>query len=201
MRKHHTQIRMGSILLSLMIIFGFVSFPYVVNATDEASFSLIEYVSSHDIHSQAEFEAVIQQHCNQYYQPMVIENEVFFQIEIEYENSLVSTLVVEDLGQTRGEKTGRATKNYYSDTGEIVFTIVIEGRFRYSSTEVRTLSASGSYSKPPLSLWNSTPTISSGNVTSNYAYALIYGTATSIYGSQNYSLAVACDKSGNITGV
>lgn len=172
---------------------------HAVDASDVQPFSLVDYVSTHEISSQAELNAILEQYCSLYYEPVVFENEISFQIGIDYENMLVYTTVVEELAQTRGTKSGKATTNYYSDSGAIVFTITIEGNFTYSTTEARTLSASGSYSKPFLSAWNSTPTISSGNFYPTLAYARISGTATSIFGSQNYSLTLKCDNNGNLS--
>ncbi|MBR5039829.1 MAG: hypothetical protein IKX68_01775 [Clostridiales bacterium] len=183
----------------LMTLVMIISCFRVVNAADAGSFSLVEYVSTHEVNSQEDFYGILELYCNQCYEPEIIENEIGFHIGVDYENMIVYTTVVEELAQTRGTKSGKATSKYYSDAGNVIFTITVEGTFSYSSSEVRTTSASGSFSKPFLSAWTSTPTISSGNYYSTLAYARISGTATSIFGSMTYILTLKCDNTGALS--
>ena len=173
----------------------------VVCATNEDSdpFSLIDYVSTHDIHSFSEFDSVLRQYCGQFYEPFIVENEVGFEIDVNYDNRFVIVTVVEDLGQTRSVKTGKATRKYYSDSGAVTFTIYVEGRFTYSTNESRTLSVTGAYTPSVLSFWTSTPTLTSGNFSPTLAYAKIYGTATFLTFSQYYSITLMCDNYGNLS--
>lgn len=90
-----------------------------------------------------------------------------------------------------------ASKSYYNDSGIKIFTIKVNGTFSYTTGSCTTLSASGSYNRALLSTWTSTPTISSGNITTRKAYARISGTATSGSSSISYSLTLTCDDSGN----
>ncbi|MBR5975679.1 MAG: hypothetical protein IK020_10925 [Clostridiales bacterium] len=163
------------------------------------SFSLISYVENHHIGSQAEFNEVLQTYCSQYYVEPVEEEGESFQVGIDYENSLVYTAFYINTSETRSTKSGRAQKNYYSDTGERAFTISVEGVFSYSSTECHTISTTGSFTKPFASPWNSSPSLTSGNFTATSAYSKISGTATYLYQSQSYSLTLVCNQYGDIS--
>jgi len=184
------------VLALLMSMFGYVSYP--VNATDEGTFSLIEYVTNHQIDTHEEFNEVLEVYCGQA-SASVSENEISFQLYVDYENNMVVTIVVEDISQTRGSKAGRADKAYYSDAGVEIFTIVVEGRFNYTSTQCTTYSASGSFNPSLMSSWTSTPTIYSGNYSPTCAYARTAGTAHYLYMSVSYSLSLSCDTNGNLS--
>ncbi|MBR3057401.1 MAG: hypothetical protein IKG93_05465 [Clostridiales bacterium] len=185
------------VLALLMSAFGYTSFS--VNATDEGAFSLIDYVTNHQIDTHEEFNEVLEIYCGQAPAP-VPDNEISFQVYVDYENNMVVTAVVEDISQTRGSKTGRADKAYYSDAGVEIFTIVVEGRFYYTSTQCTTYSASGSFNPSPMSSWTSTPTIYSGNYSPTCAYAKTAGTAHYLSSSISYSVSLSCDTNGNLSG-
>lgn len=192
--------------VEILLIFLTISFVLLASntqtvfATNNKPFSLIEYVSTHEISSLSEFNEVLEQYCNQYYEPFLVENEYFFQLNIDTNNNLVIVSVIEELPCSRDTKTARGTKKYYSDDGAVAFTVSVEGRFGYTSTQSTALSVTGSFSPSPLSLWTSTPTLVSGNFSPTLAYVKIYGTATCLLSTQYYSITLMCDNYGNITG-
>ncbi len=75
------------VLALLMSVFGYTSFS--VNAADEVSFSLIEYVTNHQIDTHEEFNEVLEIYCGQAPAP-VPDNEISFQVYVDYENNMVS---------------------------------------------------------------------------------------------------------------
>ncbi|MBR3056546.1 MAG: hypothetical protein IKG93_01140 [Clostridiales bacterium] len=192
--------------LEILLVFFTMSFVLLTNsvqtaiATSNSPFSLIDYVSTHEISSLSDFNEVLEHYCNRYYEPFFVENEVFFQLDIDTTNNLVIISVIEDLPCNRDTKTARGTKKYYSDDGAVAFTVSVEGRFGYSYTQSTALSVTGSFSPAPLSLWTSTPTLTSGNFSPTLAYVKIYGTATCLLNTQFYSITLMCDNYGNITG-
>ena len=126
------------------------------------------------------------------------ENISSFDIEIDYVNNVVSVLTIEEVSNDRSHGvTDSASKSYYNDIGFKIFTIKVQGTFSYITGSCTTISASGSFNRATLSTWTSTPTISSGNITTRKAYARISGTATSGSSSLSYSLTLTCDDSGN----
>ncbi|MBR2749704.1 MAG: hypothetical protein IKD90_01060 [Clostridiales bacterium] len=186
----------GLVVLALLVnVFGYASFP--VNATDEVSFSLIDYVTNHQIDTHEEFNEVLEIYCGQAPAP-VPENEISFQLYVDYDSTMVVVIVVEDNLLTRGTKSGSANKIYYSNAGTEVFTVVAEGTFYYSSTQCNTYSASGRFVPSTLSFWTSTPTIYSGNYSPTCAYAKTAGTAHWLSSSISYSLSLSCDTNGNL---
>ena len=186
-------------IIIAMILFLLTSQVCILFASTD-SFSLIEYVTNHEITSLIEFNRVLECYCRQYYEPFYVENEEGFQITIDQENEMVIVTVIEKSSLTRDTVTAKGTRKYYSDTGAVAFTVSVEGRFAYTSSESRTLSASGSFSPSAFSLWTSTPVITNGNYSPTLAYAKIAGTATYLMASQNYSITLMCDNNGNITG-
>lgn len=187
-----------SVVMVMILILLTNQIGLLFAATD--SFSLVDYVTTHEISSLVEFNRVLECCCSMYYEPFYVENEKSFQITVDQENETVIVTVLEESSLTRDTITARATRKYYSDSGAVAFTVSLEGRFAYTSTASTTLSASGSFSPSTYSLWTSTPTISSGNFSPALAYAKIYGTATCVMGSQNYSITLMCDNNGDITG-
>ena len=170
-----------------------------INGTND--FDLIEYCETHEIHSREEFQRVLD-----YYVPQgepinssipVDGEELSFEIHIDYVNQIVSTDTLYLTDMTRGTKSGSVSRDYYSSVGIKIFSITVHGSFTYSSTNVSTTSASGSFTPAPLSLWTSSPVISSGK-TNGKAYARISGTATLLSNTCSYSLTLTCDKNGNL---
>lgn len=181
----------------------FVMGGYNSVSADEISddFNLINYLETHEIDSYEEFIDIIEVVSPE----SIDENEdtsniELCNIEIDYDSMTVSVLTMEESisGRAYGAS-NNATKSYYTSSGIKIFTIYIEGTFKYSSGSCSTISCSGNLTKPIYSLWTSTPTISSGNITTKKAYARISGTATSGASSVTYSLTLTCDDSGNFS--
>ena len=61
------------------------------------------------------------------------------------------------------------------------------------------VSKTGSFTPASGSSWKSTPSITSGNVSSSKVYARISGTAKSLLQTSTYSLTLMCDSTGKIT--
>lgn len=169
---------------------------------NEVDNSLISYLETHEVDNYEEFNEVIQ-----LFSPESINSDdvnttdiSYFCIDIDYENMLVTTILVSEMNNSRAHGAGKSvSKSYYSSSGFKIFTVNVEGTFSYSSGSCSTLSASGSYTRSTLSLWTSTPTITSGNITTRKAYAKISGTATSGSSSVSYSLTLTCDDSGTFS--
>lgn len=190
----------AALLGTLVLFLGGVCNASTINRTND--FDLIEYCETHEIQSREEFQSVLDYYVPQggsinTYDPVEGE-EISFEITIDYDNQTVSTKTVYLTDVTRGTKSGSASRDTYSSVGIKIYTVTVHGTFSYSSTNVSTTSASGSFTPAPLSLWTSSPVISSGK-TNGKAYARISGTATLLGGTtRSYSLTLTCDKNGNL---
>ena len=169
---------------------------------DETDFSLIDYLETHEINSYEEFLDVIET-----VSPESVDaededpNEIaFFSIDIDYDNMIVSVLTMREASYDRSYiASNSASKSYYSNSGIKKFTIKVEGTFSYTTGSCNTTSASGSYTRAPLSPWTSTPTISAGHITPSKAYARISGNAVNGSNSTSYSLTLTCNDSGTFS--
>ena len=128
-------------------------------------------------------------------------DEEYFNVEIDYENDTVEVDVIyssptSTMGTT---KSGGASHETYSSSGNLIYTVRINGTFSYTSTSCSTTSKSGSFERGFGSLWSSTPSVTSGTITSTKAYARISGTATLLWESSAYQLTLMCDTSGKLT--
>lgn len=164
---------------------------------NEAEFSLIDYLETHTVESYEEFEEVIRSVSPDSVSDIDPNSVAEFSISIDYENQIVAVTTIEEPVVTSTDTGNTVSCSYYNDLSIMIFTISVTGRFRYSSGMCVTISSSGSFSKPFLSTWASTPTISSGNNSATVAYARISGTATSGSSSINYSLTLTCNDSGS----
>jgi len=186
--------------ISVLFITGGINYPSL--QADETEFSLIDYLETHEINSYEDFLDVIET-----VSPESVDaededpNEIaFFSIDIDYDNMMVSVLTMDDVLHDRSHvASSSATKSYYSDNGYKIFTIKIVGTFNYSTGSCNTTSASGSYTRAPLSSWTSTPTISAGHITPSKAYARISGNAVNGSNSTSYSLTLTCNDSGTFS--
>ena len=193
--------RVFALLLGTLVLFlGGVCNASTTNGTN--NFDLIEYCETHEIQSREEFQAILDYYVPQgvsinTYDPIEGE-EISFDVIIDYDNQTVLTDTVYLTDITRGTKSGSASRDAYSSLGIKIYTITVHGSFSYTSTNVNTTSASGSFTPAPLSLWTSTPVISSGKI-NDKAFERISGTASLIGGTtRNYSLTLTCDKNGNL---
>lgn len=164
----------------------------------ENEFSLIDYLETHEIGSYSEFEAIIDSVSPESTRDSSSDSVTDFNVDIDYDNNIVSVVVVEEPVITSSGTGNTVSRSYYNDLGIKIFTISLTAYFHYSTGSVYTASASGSFSPAALSTWSSTPTISTGNYTSTLAYARISGTATSGSSSLNYSLTMTCDDTGEL---
>ena len=169
---------------------------------DEAEFSLINYLETHEVVSYEEFVEVIQTYSPlSTDEPDVDPDKVsYFDIDIDYEDGVVSVITMGEAVYDRSQgASNTATKSYYSENGIKQFTISVSGTFSYSGGSCSCISRTGSFTKPIYSLWTSTPTISSGNINASKAYAKIYGTATNSVNTRSYSLTLTCDDTGTFS--
>ena len=169
---------------------------------DGTDFSLIEYLETHEVESYSEFIDLVQTvhpdsaDCYEY----VPENISEFSIEIDYEDRTVSVLTVGEAVLDRYQVTSdEASLSYYNDSGAKIFTISVSGTFTYGSGYCNVVSRDGSFTKPSYSTWSSSPTITSGSITTSKAYVRIYGIATSGGHSKSYTLTLTCDSTGHFT--
>lgn len=132
-------------------------------------------------------------------------DEVYFNYEIDYENDRVEVDVIYETIEstsvlsTTSQKSGSAIHETYSMMGNLIYTVKVNGKFSYDSTTCSVISKSGSFEKPTLSLWSSTPTISSGRMSTTKVYARISGTATCVLDHETYRLTLMCDANGKLT--
>lgn len=193
--------RLISLLLSgtIVLLCGGVCSASDINGTDD--FDLIEYCETHQIQSKEEFQSVLDYYVPQGGQdddPDPIEGEeISFEIIIDYDYQTVTAVTLYEITGNRATKSGSVSADTYSSVGIKLFTVTTNGTFNYTSSNVNTTSASGSFTPATLSPWTSTPTISSGKVNGK-AYARTSGTATFLGSSISYSLTLTCDKSGNL---
>ena len=163
---------------------------------DEDRCSLIDYLETHEVESYEEFQEVIRSVSPESVDDVDPDMVTDFSINIDYDNRIVSVTTIEQSDDTATENGKTASCSYYNDLYITIFTISVTGYFRYSPGYCTATSASGSFTKPFYSTWSSTPTISTGNISSSVAYARISGTATSGSSSINYSLTLTCNDSG-----
>lgn len=190
----------AAIIGTIVLFVGGVCSASTTNGTND--FNLIEYCETHEIHSRGEFQAVLD-----YYVPQgessnssnpIDCEELSFELYIDYDNQTVSTDTLYLTDTNRGTKSGSVSREVYSSLGIKLYTITVHGTFSYSSNNVSTTSASGSFTPAPLSLWTSTPVISSGKI-NDKAFARISGTASILGGTtRNYSLTLTCDTNGTL---
>ena len=164
-------------------------------------FSLISYLETHEIDSYKEFIDIIREVSPESVDPDEdVDCVASFVIDIDYDEEIVSVTTMGEASYDRSHgASNSASKSYYTDSGTKKFTITVEGTFSYTTGSCSTISCSGNYSKPIYSTWVSTPTISSGNITTSKAYARISGTATNGFYNTSYSLTLTCDDSGNFS--
>jgi len=187
---------LASVLAVLMFcVVGAAAVPQ--DHDDQAVFDLISYLESHEVDSYEEFIGVINN-----VSPESVDKEKedisSFYIDIDYDNKVVSVTTMGEASYDRSHGASNSvSRSYYSNSGMKIFTIKVNGTFSYTTGSCSTVSASGTYTRPALSTWTSTPTISSGNITTRKAYARISGTATSGSSSMSYSLTLTCDDTGS----
>ena len=193
--------KMLSLLLTgtIVLLYGGACCASEINRTD--GFNLIDYCETHNIETRSEFQDILD-----YYAPQddvdgfcdfSDEDEVSFEIFIDYDEQTVSTITVYSGESTRGTRSGSAVQDVYSGVGILIYSVTVHGRFNYGSGSVSTISASGSFDPAYMSPWTSTPTISSGKEDGK-AYARISGTATWLGNTSSYCLTLTCDTSGNL---
>ncbi len=183
-------------LVTLSVMGGWSVDPSSGNST---GFSLIEYIENNEVQSPEEFNKIIEVYTD-YPSPEYSLDEIsYFNVSIDYDNELVCVTTIE-MSQSRATETSKkASKDYYNDIGARIFTISVTARFSYYSGSCTTLSKSGSFTKPFYSTWTSTPSVTSGNISTSKAFAKISGTAVSGGNTKTYSLTLTCDDSGNIS--
>lgn len=193
--------RIMAILLTIiaLCVIGGASDP--PNQDGQTGFDLISYLETHNVGSYEEFLDIIRS-----VSPESIDEDddpegvTYFDIEIDYTNMIVSVMTLREATYNRANGASNSvSRSYYASSGLKIFTIKVSGTFSYITGSCSTVSASGSYTRAFLSTWNSTPTISSGNITTSKAYARISGTATSGANSMTYALTLTCDDSGNFS--
>jgi hypothetical protein len=178
----------------------------------EEDFNLIDYVEDTKINSYSEFLSVLDDNncgsgvsMSTYSLRYLSDQEEYFSVEIDYENSTVEVDVVYDLtnsnvASTRAStRSGVAVHETYSDAGVLIYTVTVNGTFTYTSNTCTITSKSGTFVKGRFSFWSSTPTISSGYFSATQAYARIAGTAMMLTQSSSYCLILMCNTSGSLS--
>lgn|GEM_PF-2295072 len=185
----------GILVISITLLGNIVA----VHADDDRSFSLIEYCEEHQINTQEEFNYVLTTYCGISSEFLDYDTDYeYFCVDVDQENDCVVVIKMEKISATREQTVSNsAKKNYFDSNGNKIFTIRVEGTFMFTIGWCACTSSSGSFTKPFLSPWNSTPTISSGNTSATKAYALISGTATALGLSRSYTLTLTCDNTGH----
>lgn len=187
--------RMIGILVVIMTLCGNM---IMVRASDEQPFNLLDYCETHEIGTQTEFNEILVTCCN------ISEEELdpdlgwdFFKIDVDREIESVIVMKMDRLIAS-GEVTtsNSASKEYFNQSGNKIFTIRVEGTFMYTIGWCTCISSSGSFLKPLFSPWNSTPSITSGNTSATKSYARISGTATYFNQSKDYTLTLTCNNTG-----
>ncbi len=185
--------------ISTLSVMGYSPNQEQIDGTD---FSLIEYLETHEVESYSEFIDLVQTvhpdsaDCYEY----VPENISEFSIEIDYDDRTVSVQIIGEpaLVRTQGASNS-VSRSYYTDEGIKIFTVSVSGTFTYGTGYCNVISRDGSYTKPVYSTWNSSPTITSGSITTSKAYVRIYGIASSNGQSKSYTLTLTCDSTGHFT--
>ncbi|MCQ2534816.1 MAG: hypothetical protein MJ172_09645 [Clostridia bacterium] len=198
-----------SVLIMIMIIFSL----FADSLAAEYSNDLIEYLENNEVESYEEWTNVVRSINDS---PLVCSytnllryssnaEEIYFNVEIDYENEMieVDTIFVPDSQNITtavlSTRNGSAVHETYSAAGILIYTVTVNGSFTYSANSCSTVSASGSFNRGSNSLWSSTPSITSGNISTDKAYARISGTATLLWGSSSYQLTLMCDTNGKLT--
>ncbi len=182
-----------------LIIMMALILPIISFADENEKFDMIAYVENNNISTKEEFDEMLLAYTNSI--PEVnIGDLISFSVEIDYENCLVITTTVCELQSMRGSVTGSASKNYYSQNGNKIFEVTVEGTFSYGNTYCNPISVSGQFIPVLLSLWSSTPGCSMGNMSYSTAYCRTSGTATRLNQSVYYSVTLTCDHTGSLGG-
>jgi len=113
---------------------------------------------------------------------------------------IVNTLYEYIGSQTRGTKSGKAVQDVYSNTNQLLYTVTAKGKFSYGTGYCNVTFQNGSFKPATGSLWRSTPSITSGNVSSTKAYVNVSGTAKCLgFANRTYSLYLYCTSSGTLS--
>ncbi|MCQ2534142.1 MAG: hypothetical protein MJ172_06210 [Clostridia bacterium] len=191
-----------------------VLFLFATNSiADEENQNLIVYLENNEIDSYDEWIDVIK--CN--YENSRVSSytnslrylsesdEIYFNIEVDYDNELIE---VDAIFVTNNSivpatvlsvQSGSAIHETYSSMGILLYTVSVNATFSYSTNSCSVVSKSGAFERGNSSLWSSTPTVTSGNISTNKAYARISGTATLLWDSSSYQLTLMCDTSGKLS--
>ena len=172
-------------------------------------FNLIEYLQINEVSSREELMSVISFECNssvvgmctypQAYACALNEQEVSFNIEIDYDNQIVIVDTIYETNASTYTTSGRAFRDVCSSQGNLLFTIEVNGVFARTSQTVTATSVTGSFYRPAGSNWNSSPSLTKGFISRTKAYARISGVASTGSESMNYTLTLMCDTSGTLT--
>jgi len=192
-----------SLAMSVLMILSLAGTSFA----SEKKFDLIEYLESNKVESHAELMDVLSQTSGYPLESMQTysqktfdeENEILFDYSIDYENNVVEVDTVYLTAQTNSTKSASAYHETYSTSGYLMYTVRVNGTFSYNSTSCTTTSKSGSFTKGTGSLWSSTPSITSGRISSTKAYARISGEAKLLFDKSSYCLTLMCDNTGKIT--
>ena len=187
-------------LLTIAILSGTGGYSVAASSVNPGSFNLVEYIETHEIQSLEEFQEIIETNTD-YNAPEYNTEEIsYFDISVDYDSYTVCVTTMGYPSVYRAtEVSNSAKKDYYSSIGIRIFTINVSGRFSYTSSSCTNISKSGGFTKPIYSVWTSTPSVTSGHISSTKAYARTSGTATGGGNSQSYSLTLTCDNTGHFS--
>ena len=117
-------------------------------------------------------------------------------------NSEHNTIEVDTLYEeiTRSTKSGKATHEVLNQEGRLIYTITAKGTFSYGSGYCNVTKKSGQFDRASGSFWTSTPSVTSGHVTTTKAYVKVSGTATCLgCPNRTYELYLYCTSSGTMS--
>lgn len=177
-------------------------------ASEIKSFDLINYLEENEVKSHDEFVQILSENCQNLPVSMYTYSltyvsdfeEVDFKINIDYErNEVIVDTVYQEVSAATGSTSGSATKEVYSGVGALIYTLCVTGTFSRTSTSCSAISGRADFTPGTLSIWTSSPSVTTGNTTTRKAYVRMSGTATSLFQSREYKLTLYCDSSGTLT--
>ena len=188
------------ILLVSVVTLVALSFNCLADNTNPEPDDIIDYVQKEEISSREEFLTFVGD--EQRLEDVRDYVEVSFEISIDEANRYIVLDTVYELKDepNRGTKSGKAEHDVYSDAGMLIYTITATGTFSYTTGSCTATSSGGTFSYPAVSLWRSTPSITTGHTSPSKAYVKVSGTATCVgFANRSYTLYLYCNSNGYLS--
>ena len=186
-----------SLLLTVMVVVPYSSVCFA----DGTDIDLFELLKSTELSSRDEFCDFLDQYGvnTNIDRAEDGDDEISFTMSLNESEGLITLdTVYEDVeGRTRATKSGKETHEVINQDGYLIYTIIAKGTFSYGSGYCNVTNKSGQFVRATGSFWTSTPSVTSGHVTSTKAYVKVSGTATCLgFTSRTYTLYLYCTSSG-----